>query len=68
VCRDYRVLWLRGLAIRRATYIIDKHQTVRGLAHHEFLIERHWKYVLRVLKELKEEEEIKTYNRQSWNL
>ncbi|MBF8249229.1 MAG: Thiol peroxidase, Bcp-type [Bacteroidetes bacterium] len=68
VCRNYRVLWLRGLAIRRATYIIDKHQTVRGVAHHEFLIDRHWKYVLRVLKGLKEEEEIKTFNRQAWDL
>jgi len=68
VCRAYRVLWLSGIAIRRVTYVIDTSQVIRGVTHHELLIDRHWKYVVRVLKELKEEEETKTYNRKAWNL
>lgn len=68
ICRNYRVLWLRGVAVRRVTYIIDKKQTIRGVAHHELLIERHWRYILRTLKQLKEEEATAQYNRQAWNL
>ncbi len=68
VCRNYRVLWMRGIAVRRVTYIIDKKQYVRGVAHHELLIERHWKYILRTLRQLKEEQDVEEYNRQAWNL
>lgn len=52
VCRNYRTLWLRGLAIRRMTYIVDKQGIIRGKTHHELLIDRHWKYVHRVLREI----------------
>ncbi|MGB2867315.1 MAG: peroxiredoxin [Bacteroidota bacterium] len=68
VCRNYRALWLRGVAIRRITYVIDKRSIIRGIAHHELLIDRHWKHVVRVLTELKEEETIKAYNKQAWDL
>jgi peroxiredoxin Q/BCP len=68
VCRNYRTLWLRGLAIRRITYIIDRHGIIRGKTHHELLIDRHWNYVLRKLRELSEEDSIRNYNRQFWNV
>lgn len=64
VCRNYRTLWLRGLAIRRMTYIIDKQGIIRGKTHHELLIDRHWNYVLRVLNELDDHDSIRQYNRQ----
>ena len=68
ISRTYRVLWLRGIAVRRVTYIIDVAQNIRGVAHHELLIDRHWNYVVRTLKELHGVEEIRNYNRQAWNL
>ena len=68
VCRNYRALWLNGVAIRRVTYIIDKRGLVRGVAHYELLIRKHWDSIVRTLKELREEERIRTYNRKAWNL
>ena len=52
VCREYGAEWLHGIAIRRLTYIIDKEGIIRGKTHHEIRINRHWDYVLRVLREL----------------
>lgn len=68
VFRNYRTLWLRGLAIRRITYIIDKQGIIRGKTHNELLVDRHWKYVLRILRELNDEESMRRYNQQFWNL
>jgi peroxiredoxin len=68
VCRNYRALWLNGLAIRRITYIIDKRGIVRGMAHHELLVQQHWNHVVRTLQELNEDEQIRTFNRKAWNL
>ena len=68
VCRNYRVLWLRSYGIRRVTYVIDTRSVIRGVAHHELLVERHWRHVTRVLKSLQEEEETATYNRKATDL
>lgn len=68
VCRNYRVLWLRSLGIRRVTYVIDKTGTVRGVAHHGLLMERHWTHVQRILTRLREEEELASYNRKAHDL
>ena len=68
VCRNYRALWLNSKAIRRATYVIDKRRTIRGVAHHELLIDRHWSYVKRVLSQIHDDENMRTYNRKAWDL
>jgi thioredoxin-dependent peroxiredoxin len=68
VCRNYRTLWLRGVAIRRITYIIDKQGIIRGKTHHELLIDRHRDYVLRILRDLTEQETIRKYNQRYWNV
>lgn len=68
VCRNYRALWLGSKAIRRVTYVIDKQLVVRGVAHHELLIDKHWSYVKRILTHLREEETVRAYNRKAWEL
>ena len=68
VCRNYRALWLNGLAIRRVTYIIDKRGIVRGKAHYELLIKKHWDSVVRTLTQLHEDDQLRVYNRKAWNL
>ncbi len=68
VCRNYRVLWLHSVGIRRVTYVIDKTGTIRGIAHHELLIERHWTHVRRILTQLDDEERIAAYNRKAMDL
>ena len=52
VCRAYGALWFGGIAIRRVTYVVDKNGIIRGKARHEVHIERHWQYVLKVLREI----------------
>ncbi len=54
VCRAYDAVWLFGLGIRRITYVIDKEGIIRGRIHNELSMNRHWEYVLRVLRELRE--------------
>ncbi|HTP80148.1 MAG TPA: redoxin domain-containing protein [Bacteroidota bacterium] len=68
VSRNYRAVWLRGLGIRKVTYVIDKHQTIRGIAHHELLVDQHWDHVIRVLRELMDEDRTRSYNRKAWDL
>ena len=68
VCRNYRALWLRGFAIKRITYVIDKRGIIQGKAHHELLIDKHWEYVLRTLNELYQNDQARTYNRKYWDL
>jgi len=68
VCRIYRVVWLRGAAVRRTTYVIDRAGIVRGRLNHEFLVERHWGTVVRLLKDLNDREELRSHNRKAWNL
>lgn len=68
VCRNYRALWLGSKAIRRVTYVIDKRRVIRGVAHHELLIDRHWSYVKRILGQIRDEDAMKAYNRKAWDL
>jgi peroxiredoxin len=53
VCRNYRVVWLRGSAIRRATFVIDDNGIVRASVHHDLVMEKHWSSVIRSLQEMK---------------
>jgi len=68
VCRNYRVLWLGSKGIRRVTYVIDKSGMIRGVAHHELLLERHWTHVERVLVSLRDEAAMASYNRKATDL
>jgi thioredoxin-dependent peroxiredoxin len=52
VCRNYRALWLRGLALRNITYVIDKHGIIQGRISHHLLSEKPWKQILHLLEEL----------------
>jgi thioredoxin-dependent peroxiredoxin len=52
VCRNYHAFWLRGLGIRKITYIIDKNGFIRGRLNHHLLTEKSWTSVLRLLKEI----------------
>jgi thioredoxin-dependent peroxiredoxin len=52
VSKQYGAQRLYGIAIRRLTYVIDKEGIIRGKTHHEVRINRHWDYVLGVLREL----------------
>ncbi len=52
VCRIYGAVWLNGIAIRRLTYIVDKNGVICGKTRHELLINKHWDYVLGVLRAL----------------
>jgi thioredoxin-dependent peroxiredoxin len=52
VCRNYHAFWLRGLGIRKITYVIDKNGFIRGRLNHHLLTEKSWRPVMRLLKEL----------------
>lgn len=56
VCRNYRAFWLRGLALRKITYVIDKHGTIRGCLRHQLLTEKSWVQITRLLKKLNAEQ------------
>ncbi len=55
VCRSYAAVGLGGLRIKRITYVIDKKGVIRGSAHHEIFIEKHWEVVADVLQRLQEQ-------------
>ncbi|MBI5463549.1 MAG: peroxiredoxin [Ignavibacteriales bacterium] len=63
VCRNYRAVWLLGMAMKKITYVIDLKGRIRAIAHHELLVKRHWDHVLRVLRQIQEES---TYSDKSW--
>ncbi len=46
----YRVVWLRGSAIRRATFVIDAGGIVRAALHHELVPRSHWNGITRALR------------------
>ena len=50
VCRNYRVLWLRGSAVRRTTYVIDKGGVIRACLQHNLFPDKHWNSILRLLR------------------
>lgn len=51
VMRMYGALQF-GIRRLRVTYVIDKYGIIRGVAHHEILIEKHWKSVITILREI----------------
>jgi len=53
VCRNYHAFWLRGLGLRKITYVIDKNGFIRGRLNHHLLTEKSWRPFMRLLKELK---------------
>jgi thioredoxin-dependent peroxiredoxin len=59
VCRNYRALWLRGLALRKLTYVIDPKGIIRGCLSHQLLTEKPWGQVMRLLKEINTEHSLK---------
>jgi peroxiredoxin len=52
VCRNYHAVWLRGLGLRKITYVIDKNGFIRGRLNHHLLTEKSWGPVMRLLQEL----------------
>jgi len=56
VCRNYHAFWLRGLGLRKITYVIDKNGFIRGRLNHHLLTEKSWVTVMRLLHELTEKD------------
>jgi len=52
VCRNYHAFWLRGLGLRKITYVIDKNGFIRGRLNHHLLTEKSWKPIMHLLREL----------------
>jgi len=59
VCRNYRALWLRGLGLRKITYVIDMHGIIRGCLSHQLFTEKPWEQVMRLIKTLDAEQNSK---------
>jgi peroxiredoxin len=55
VCRNYRALWLRGLGLRKITYVIDRHGIIRACLNHQLFTEKPWEQIMRLLKTLNAE-------------
>ena len=55
IARAYGVLAF-GFRRLRVTYVIDRDLIIRGVIHHEIILENHWKSVLATLKELEHRE------------
>ncbi len=56
VCRLYDAERIWGKAARRMTYVVDRNGIIRGKAQFEILIDRHWEYVAKILRELNTDE------------
>jgi thioredoxin-dependent peroxiredoxin len=52
VCRNYHAFWLRGLGLRKITYVIDTKGIIRGHLSHHLLTEKSWGPVMRLLHDL----------------
>ena len=52
VCRNYHAFWLRGLGLRKITYVIDKNGFIRDRLNHHLLTEKSWGQVMRLLQKL----------------
>jgi peroxiredoxin Q/BCP len=57
ISRVYGVVRLGGLIplLKRVTYVIDRHGIIRGVFHHEILIDRHVDDVVKILEILRSE-------------
>ncbi|HEY4611911.1 MAG TPA: peroxiredoxin [Bacteroidota bacterium] len=52
VHKQYDALWLGGLRVKRATYVIDRTGIVQGRFVHEVLVDRHLEHVLSTLQRI----------------
>jgi len=52
LARLYDVVGLGGLWLKRVTYVIDKELVIRGVLHHEILVNAHWQRTIEHLKKL----------------
>ena len=52
VCRNYHAFWLRGLGLRKISYVIDKNGFIRGRLNHHLLTDKSWSPIMRLLQEL----------------
>lgn len=48
----YEAVGLGGLWLKRITYVIDKDGVIRGVLHHEILVDAHWQRTIDLLKTL----------------
>ena len=55
LARVFDVARIHGLSVRRVTYVIDKHGIIRGVIHHEVLVNNHWKKTIAILNILERE-------------
>ncbi|MEX1138845.1 MAG: peroxiredoxin [Bacteroidota bacterium] len=53
IARSYKVVTF-GFRRLRVTYVVDRQGTIRGVVHHEVIVENHWKSVLNILNELEQ--------------
>ncbi|MEX2117110.1 MAG: peroxiredoxin [Bacteroidota bacterium] len=51
IARAYNALSF-GFRRLRVTYVINRQGIIRGVVHHEVIVENHWKSVLKILQEI----------------
>jgi peroxiredoxin len=61
ICRNYRAIWLKGLALRKITYVIDRHGIIRGRLNHQLASEKSWNQISILVKELKKELDLSSH-------
>jgi len=54
IARAYDILDF-GFRRLRVTYVIDLQGIIRGVVHHEVIVENHWKSVMKILQELEQQ-------------
>lgn len=52
LARLYDVMGLAGLWLKRVTYVIDSELVIKGVLHHEILVDAHWQRTIELLKTL----------------
>lgn len=57
LARLFDVARTHGLGVRRVTYVIDRRGIIRGVIHHEVLVNNHWKKTIAILNILERESE-----------
>lgn len=55
VARAFDVLRF-GFRRLRVTYVLDEQGIIRGVAHHEIIVENHWRSVMRILEHMEQKE------------
>jgi peroxiredoxin Q/BCP len=54
IARTYEIVAF-GFRRMRVTYVIDRQGIIRGVVHHEVIVENHWKSVMKILQELEQQ-------------